>query len=53
VVALLLSVVLGSKPALVASDVSVNAVYGAKEEMKRQGVQVEVIQAGEPEGCHP
>lgn len=50
VVALLLSVVLGSKPALVASDVSVNAVYGAKEEMKRQGVQVEVIQADLFEG---
>ena len=46
VVALLLSV--GPKPpAIVASDVSVNAVYGAKEEMKRQGLQVEVIQARE------
>ena len=47
VVALLLSAELGSKVALVASDVSVNAVYGAREEMKRQGLPVEVIQAGE------
>ena len=46
VVALLLSAQLGSEVALVASDVSVNAVYGAREEMKRQGLPVEVIQAG-------
>eukprot|EP00435_Cladocopium_sp_Y103_P046340 s549_g13.t1 len=49
VVALLLATAPGTL-AVTASDVSVNAVYGAKEEMKRQGVQVEVIQADLFEG---